>query len=144
MPNRRASKAVHHHALWRATWLGIKELTRRLGGFFHFLRRTLPYPFGLAVAIDFRRKNRRVTCVDIIANCLADQMVANRIASEIIGGQQCPFLGDIVRLIERGVDIEVVTPAGEFDAVEAHLFDVGREFGEWEISPLAGKKCDGT
>jgi hypothetical protein len=37
------------------------------------------------------------------------------------------------------IDIEVVAPAGEFNAVVAHFFNDGREFGEREVGPLAGE-----
>jgi hypothetical protein len=43
-----------------------------------------------------------------------------------------------------GIDVEVVAPAGEFDAVVAHALGERREFFEGKIGPLAGEEGDGT
>ena len=43
-----------------------------------------------------------------------------------------------------GIDVEVVSPAGEFESVVAHFFCERGEFFEGEVGPLAGEEGDGT
>ena len=45
---------------------------------------------------------------------------------------------------ERGVDVEVVAPAGELEAVEAPVAGLGGELGERQVGPLAGEQGDGS
>ena len=54
------------------------------------------------------------------------------------------FFLHVIGFGERAVHFKVVAPAGEFHAVVAHGFDLGREFGERKIGPLAGEECDGS
>ena len=43
---------------------------------------------------------------------------------------------------ERGVDVEVVAPAGELEAVEAPAAGLLGELGERQVGPLAGEQGD--
>ena len=45
---------------------------------------------------------------------------------------------------ERGVDVEVVAPAGELEAVEAPGAGLLGELGERQVGPLAGEQSDGS
>jgi hypothetical protein len=45
---------------------------------------------------------------------------------------------------ERLVDLEVVAPARELEAVEAPAAGRGREIFDREVGPLAGEERDGT
>jgi hypothetical protein len=80
-----------------------------------------------------------VARVDRIANRLADEVVRDREAREAVVGEKFPAFSG-VRLRSGGlINIEVVAPASEFDAVVAHTFDERGEFGERQVGPLAGE-----
>jgi hypothetical protein len=86
--------------------------------------------FGFAVAPDIGGQNCLVSFVNQIAYGLANEMIGNGVTRQAILREQRPFLFDVIRFGERAVHFKVVAPAGEFDAVVAHGFDFGREFGE--------------
>ena len=54
------------------------------------------------------------------------------------------FSRAVARLGERAVDLEVVAPAGELEAVEAPAAGLRRELLERQVGPLAGEQRDGT
>jgi hypothetical protein len=70
---------------------------------------------------------------------LADEVIGNRKARKIVLLQELPAALHVAFFIESGLDIEVIAPTGEFDAVVAHFFDFREEFGERKVGPLAGK-----
>jgi len=70
---------------------------------------------------------------------LADEMTRDREAGQAVVGEELPFFADVGFRRSGLVDIEVVAPAGEFDAVVAHLFYERGEVGEWQVGPLAGE-----
>ena len=59
-------------------------------------------------------------------------------------GQQCMFVFDVLGRRQRLLHVEMVAPAGEFDAIVAHLFDERGQRGEGEVGPLAGEQGDWT
>lgn len=84
-----------------------------------------------------------MTLVDQVADGLADEVIGNRETREAVVGEELPLLTEVFG-IGGGIDVEVVAPAGEFEAVVAHFFGERREFFEREIGPLAGEEGDGS
>ena len=82
--------------------------------------------------------------VDAVADRLAHEVVGDRVAGEPVVFEHRPFVVDVFLGICGGIDVEVVAPAGEFDAVVAHFFDERGEFFEGQVGPLAGEQGDGT
>ena len=98
--------------------------------------------FGFAIAPDIGREDALVAFVDEVADGLADEVVGNRVTGEAVVGKQFPFFLHIGLAGGSGIDIEVIAPAGEFEAVVAHFIGKRREFFEREIGPLAGEQRD--
>ena len=107
-------------------------------------RRPLAHPFGVAVTPDVGGHDGLVALVNQVADGLPDQVVADGVDPQAVLGEQVEHALDVAVLVERPLHVEVVAPAGQFQAVEAHLFGEGREFGERQIGPLAGKQRDGS
>ena len=80
--------------------------------------------------------------VDRVADGLADEVVADRPDVEAVALEQLAPLAAVRVVGERGVDVEVVAPAGELEAVEAPLAGLGGELGERQVGPLAGEQRD--
>ncbi len=80
-----------------------------------------------------------MTCIYAIADRLSYEVIGNGIAGQTVGLEEFPLFLDIVRLIEGLLDIKVIAPAGEFEAVIAHFFSLRGKFGKREIRPLAGE-----
>jgi len=80
-----------------------------------------------------------VTFVDEVAHGLADEVGRDGVAAQGVVGQQRPFLLAVFRGRSRGIDVEVVAPAGEFEAVVAHFLRKRRKFLQGQVGPLAGK-----
>ena len=49
---------------------------------------------------------------------------------------------DVAGVGERPIDLEVVSPARELDAVETPAGGAGGEVGERQVGPLAGEEGD--
>jgi hypothetical protein len=84
-----------------------------------------------------------VAGVDAVADGLAHEVVADRPDVQAMAGEQLAPLATVVVVGERGVDVEVVAPASQFQAVEAPGAGLRGELGEREAGPLAGEQCDG-
>jgi hypothetical protein len=87
-----------------------------------------------------------MTFIDQVADSLADQMAGNGVAGESVVREEIP---EIIAIVCggrgcRSDHIEVITPAGEFDAVIAHSFDQRGEFCDRKVGPLAGEEGDGA
>ena len=82
--------------------------------------------------------------IDLVADRLSNEVVGDRVAIKAIFLKEFPFIGNVRIIGEGGIDIEVITPAGEFHAVVAHFFDFWEEISEGEVGPLAGEECDGS
>ena len=57
-------------------------------------------------------------------------------------GKKLPFLPAVFWGGGGLVDVEMVTPAGEFEAVVTHPFPERGKFGQGKVGPLAGKECN--
>nr|WP_245715064.1 hypothetical protein [Micromonospora inyonensis] len=103
----------------------------------------LPDPLGLAVTADPGGQDVLVPLVDrVVADRLADQMVGDGGGLEVVLRQRLALAVD-VRLVGQGlVDLEVVAPAGDLQAVVAPLGGVPADLVERKIGPLAGEERD--
>lgn len=82
-----------------------------------------------------------MTLVDgVVADGLADEMVGDRpalqpvLVEELVAAVQIPGVG------ERLVDLEVVSPAGEFQTVVTEVTGVPAHLLQGQIGPLAGEQ----
>ena len=62
--------------------------------------------------------------------------------TSVRGRQAAPFLLHIGLRGRSGIHIEMVAPAGEFEAVIAHRLCERSQFFKREIGPLAGEEGD--
>ena len=141
MPDRGTGEAVDGDAVggFREARLGIEKRAGGLCGERHFLRSAATDALGLAIAPDIGRENGFVADVDRVTNGLADEVARDREAGETMVGEEFPFFANVGFRRSGLVDIEVVAPARELDAVVAHLFHKRGEVGEREVGPLAGE-----
>ena len=123
---------------------GVEEGAGGFAGGDHLLGGALADALGVAVAPDIGGENGFVALVDVVTDGLADQVAGDGVAGEAVVLQHRPFFVDVFLGGGGDVDIEVVAPAGEFDAIVAHFFGEGREFFEGEVGPLAGEQRDWT
>ena len=120
---------------------GIDELPAGPGGIDHLPGRALAHPFRVTVTPDHGRKNGLVTLIDIVTDRLTHQVIRNGITDHAMLLEKLPASLDVAVLIERFLDVEMITPAGEFDSVVAHVLYLGQEVGKRKIGPLAGEEC---
>ena len=80
--------------------------------------------------------------VDRVADRLADEVRAEREAVQVVALEQLLDAGAVVVLGKRTVDLEVVAPARELEAVEAPAARLLGEVLERQVGPLAGEEGD--
>ena len=101
------------------------ELGGRPRGVLHLLGGPLAHALGLAVAPDAGRQDALVPLVDrVVADRLADQVVGDGVDVQVVLRQRLQLPVHIGLVGHRLVDLEVVAPAGDLEAVVAPL---GRE-----------------
>ena len=110
VPDRRAGEAVH---------LPDAEPRGGAGRVLHPLGRARANALLLAVAVDLGREDRLVARVDAVADRLSDEMRADRQHVQVVALQDLLPRPAVAVVLERLVDLEVVAPAGELEAVEA-------------------------
>ena len=69
-------------------------------------------------------------------------MVADRVTLEIVILEDLPKTLDVAVLREGPANLEVVAPAGELEAIVAHLLCKWRELLEGKVCPLASEQGD--
>jgi hypothetical protein len=85
-----------------------------------------------------------VALVDSIAHGLADEVTADGTALEIRLLEQFP-LGDAIAVVgERLIHFEMVTPAGQLQALIAEAAGLASQVLEREVGPLTGNECNET
>ncbi len=110
----------------------------------HFLDGAIIDTSGIAVAPHVRGQDNLVALIDEIENRLAGQVVADRIALQIVPFKQLPMLLAI-RIVDEGfLHVKVVAPTCQLDAVIPEFFSLPSHIDNGKICPLAGKKCDGS
>src|SRR5439155_15719836 len=75
---------------------------------------------------------------------LSDEVCADGHARQAVSLQDLDATPDVVRLSEGAVDLEVVAPAGELEAVEAPVGDSLCKYLERQIGPLSGEERHGS
>ena len=75
----------------------------------------------IAVAPDVRRQDGLVPRVDLVQHGLADQVGADGVQLQVVALQQVASAGAIAVVGQRLVDLEMVAPAGQLEAVVAEL-----------------------
>src|SRR4051812_31063612 len=85
-----------------------------------------------------------MTLVERVAHGLADEMGRHGVAREAVAVQELPPASQGLGLVERAVDLEVIAPAREFQAVELPAGGLLGQVREGQVSPLAREQCDGT
>ena len=112
-------------------------------GVLHLLGRPLPYALGVAVAPDPCRQDAPVPLVDrVVAHGLPDQVVGDRPHAEVVLRQRLPLALGVGVVGERPVHLEVVTPAGDLQAVVPPLGGEPAHLLEGQVGPLAGEERD--
>src|SRR5581483_761950 len=117
------------------------ELGRCACCILHFLGSTLTDAFGLAVAPDARRQDALVPLVDDgITDALTDQVGADRKTLKAVLFQNIAAAADIAVAFQGLVYLEVIAPAGQFQAVVAPAFHFFRPRVQRQVGPLPGEK----
>ena len=120
---------------------GDPELRGRPGRVLHRFGGPLAHPFRIAVPPDVRSHDALVAGVDRrIAHALADQVIADDVALQAVAREQLALGGDVAGIGQRLVDLEVISPARQLQAVEAPGLRLPAQFRERQIRPLAGEQ----
>mgnify|MGYP000458778047 CR=1 FL=1 len=83
-----------------------------------------------------------VALVDRVQHGLADQMGTNCQTLQVVVVQQFALPGTITLVQQRLIDLEMVSPASQFDAIVAKLFGYPCHFFDFQVRPLAGEHRD--
>lgn len=114
-------------------------------GVLHPLGGPLPYLLGVAVAPDRGGQDALVPLVDrVVADGLADQVVGDREDLQVVLRELLALAVEVVALGQRPVDLEVVAPAGDLQAVVAPLGGEPADLLERQVGPLAGEERNGS
>ncbi len=90
VPDRRSCEAVNHGMNDGVVRTGIEKFTCCARGLFHFLSGTLADTFRIAVAPDIGGEDGLVALVDQVTDRLADEVIRDGIAGQIVGLQLSP------------------------------------------------------
>ena len=97
----------------------------------------------VSVAADVRGQGGLVAGVyERVADGLADEVVADGVAFEAVLREQATLLLDVIVFREGLPHLEVVAPAGELQAVVAHLLGEWGQLLERQVGPLPGEQGD--
>ena len=80
--------------------------------------------------------------VDRVAHALADEVRADGEAVQVVAFEHLLDLPHVAVFGERAVDLEMVAPARELEAVEAPSPGRPRELLDRQVGPLAGEERD--
>src|SRR5208282_1900425 len=143
VPDASPGDTWHDSGKFKATgWFRIDEVSCGLRRLDHLFRCALANPFGVSIFPDLRRQNRLVPFIDIVADSLSDQVVGDGERGQPIVRQKLPAIFAIILGFGRGIHIEVIAPAGEFEPVKPHALRQRSKVFQWEIGPLAGEQGD--
>jgi hypothetical protein len=81
-----------------------------------------------------------VALVERVAHRLADEMRRDREARESVAVEEMTVCFRVTVVGERRVDVEVVSPAGELEAVEPPAGRLLRQLLQRQVGPLAGEE----
>lgn len=119
---------------------GYAELGGGLGGADHLRGGALADAFGVAIAPDFGADEGLVAVVDRVADALADEVIGDGPAAQAVLGEEVVALLAVRGGGEGLIDVKVVAPAGELEAIVAPFADALGEGGQGQIGPLAGEE----
>lgn len=132
MPDRGTGETVDHldpHCLGRG------------GGLLHLLGGPPAHLLWFAVAPDLWGEDGLVPLVDQVADRLAHQVVADGPDLEAVLGQDIVAALAVAVLFKGLVHLEVVAPAGQFQAVVPPFAGHLGQLLQGQVGPLAGKEC---
>ena len=104
------------------------------------LRCALEHTFGLAVPPHFGGQNRPMPLIDRIADTLTDEVRADRMDLQPVPLEDVAPRVDVPRIGKRLVDLEMIAPAGQLEAVEAPRTRFRSELLDRQVGPLAGEE----
>src|SRR5262249_21028119 len=105
---------------------------------------TLLHPSGAAVAPDVVRQQGAMARIDHVADGRADAMVAQGRGLQPETAQELQPPGGVFLGAGSVLDLEMVAPAGEVQALIAPLGGAGGQLLEREVGPGPGEQQDGT
>jgi hypothetical protein len=111
-------------------------------GAHHFFGGSFANPVRFAITPDMSRQDGFVAGVNVVADGLACEVVADSPSLETVPGE------DFVPRIAIGfavaglADIEMVAPTGQLDAVVSERLGFLASDFKGQVGPLAGEKCD--
>ncbi|CAM5247635.1 hypothetical protein SGRIM128S_08849 [Streptomyces griseomycini] len=110
-------------------------------GVLHTGRRPPPYALRLTVTPHLPRQDRPVAFVDDrVTHGLAHQMVGDRPALETVLVQEPVPGGEVGRVGQSLVDLEVIAPAGELETVVTEVTGQPADLLQRQIGPLTGEQ----
>jgi hypothetical protein len=135
VPNARAGEAVDDfHA----------ELLGCVGRFLQFLNGSLVDACRIPIAPNGGGQNGFVTRIDRVADGLADQVGADRMALQAETVEQIAFGFAVIGVRMGFIHLEVIAPAGELDPIVAGVLGELSHLGQRQIGPLAGEQSNGS
>src|SRR5512147_41290 len=109
MPDRAAGEAIDHPD---------PEIFCGMSGRHHMLLCAFAYALRLAVTPDVGREDRFVTIVNIVADRLANQVVADRPGFQAMPGEDFVPRVAIGLVLGTSADIKMIPPAGKLESIE--------------------------
>ena len=124
---------------------GDSHLGGSSGGVLHLFCSTLPHTLSLTVAPQPLGQDPLVPLIDgVVADRLTDKMIRQSPRLQVVRGQDLLPLLDVPRFVDGSMNVEVVSPAGDFETVIAPLAGQFTHGREGEVSPLGGEQRDRT
>ena len=111
----------------------------------HFLRGALADAFGISIAPDAPGGvDGLVARIGLIADKLSGEVIGDRVDLEAILLGNLDARASVGRIFGCPLHIEMVSPAGDLDALVAEFFRFLAHLLKIQIGPLAGKNGDRT
>ncbi len=120
------------------------ESLRRASGILHRLGCSMVDPFRIPVSPDLGRQYGAMPLINNVQHSLAHEVITDRKDLHVVLLQQFAFTLAVAVVGQRLVDFEMITPAAEFQSVEAKFLAQACHFFQRKIGPLAGAECNGA
>ena len=82
--------------------------------------------------------------IDAVTDGLPHQVVGNGVHGEVVLLECVAFCSAVAALLEGAGHVEMVAPAGEFEAGVAKLASLAGQVFQRKVGPLAGEQRDRT
>ena len=99
-------------------------------------------PAGLPSPQTVRRQDGLVPRVDHVQHGLADEVIADRPDLKPVALQQFAFPLAVFRLGHGQIDLEVIAPAGQFEAIVTETLELLGQLLQGQVGPLAREHGD--